>query len=210
MHCEYVLSVDDLTRNPVAAGAQGDVAHRGRTLERRGRRVEVVLAEIDDRQLPDGRHVQALVEGPLVARTIAEEAETNIVRPARPRTQPGTRRHRNSRADDPRLTQAADTEVGEMHRAPLPTADAVPAAEELGHQRTQRGALADGMAVGAMGPRERVARAQRETRSHDRRLLTGRTMDRPRHDALGLEASRLVLEETDAQHAAMHLARELG
>src|SRR4051812_35732914 len=72
-HREHVLAVDLLRRDPERLGAFGDRA--GRHLgEVRVLVVEVVLADVDDRQLPQRGHVHDLVQQALSERPVAEEA----------------------------------------------------------------------------------------------------------------------------------------
>src|SRR5579885_1744696 len=75
---EHVLPVDLLARDPERLGAGGD--RPGRHLgEGRVLVVEVVLADVDDRQAPERRHVHHLVQEPLAERALAEEAHGDPV-----------------------------------------------------------------------------------------------------------------------------------
>ena len=56
-----------------------DVVDGRRALERGAHPVAVVLDEVDHRQLPERGHVQRLVEGAVVHRGVAEEADADLV-----------------------------------------------------------------------------------------------------------------------------------
>src|SRR5439155_1173408 len=73
-----VLAVDALGVDPQRPGARQDVAGDG-LAARRVLAVEVVLAEVDDGEPPERRHVHHLVEQALPERAVAEEAHGDLV-----------------------------------------------------------------------------------------------------------------------------------
>src|SRR2546426_1087568 len=78
---EHVLAVDLFGGNPERLGARRDRA--GRDLLIGGVLVvEVVLPDVDHRQLPERGHVHHLVEEPLAERALAGEADQDPVRAA--------------------------------------------------------------------------------------------------------------------------------
>ena len=77
-HCGRVHAVDRINRHAVATGTFNDGQPR-HVLEGRGHGIAVVLADEDDRHLPDGRQVQGLVKDALVDATVPEEADADGV-----------------------------------------------------------------------------------------------------------------------------------
>src|SRR5512142_259522 len=73
-----VLAVDLVGRDPEGLRARRDRA-RGHVLPVRVLVVEVVLADVDHRQLPERGHVHHLVEQALAERALAEEADRDAV-----------------------------------------------------------------------------------------------------------------------------------
>src|SRR5215467_7324130 len=76
--CHHILPVHLVGRDVEGGGARQRVAG-GRLAAVRVLVVEVVLADVDDRQLPERGHVHDLVEEALPERPLAEEADRNLV-----------------------------------------------------------------------------------------------------------------------------------
>src|SRR5207248_981577 len=74
----HVLPIDLLHRDPEGGGASGDTTS-GHLAGGRVLAVLVVLADVDNGQLPERRHVHRLVEQPLAERAVAEEADRYLV-----------------------------------------------------------------------------------------------------------------------------------
>src|SRR5215831_12594094 len=68
-----VVAVDHDTGNTVTGSPCRDIAQRMRHGSRGLRRVHIVLADIDHRQFPGRRDVEALVERPGIRSTVAEK-----------------------------------------------------------------------------------------------------------------------------------------
>ena len=77
---EDVVAVDRHGRDAVDAGVVGEVLHLRVGGERRELGVAVVLAEEHDRQPPEARDVQGLVEGAGLAGPVAEEDDRHAIR----------------------------------------------------------------------------------------------------------------------------------
>src|SRR5262249_51358009 len=80
VHGEHVARVDGEPGKAVALGAQRDLGNAGRIGGGRRLGIAVVLADVDDRQLPDRSKVEALVKHALVGRSVAEEGDGHLVR----------------------------------------------------------------------------------------------------------------------------------
>src|SRR5262245_62910079 len=68
-----VVAVDHDTGNTVTGSPCRDIAQRMRHGSRGLRRVHIVLADIDHRQIPGRRDVEALVERPGIRSAVAEK-----------------------------------------------------------------------------------------------------------------------------------------
>src|SRR5690606_39353938 len=100
-HREDVHAVDLLARDAVWLAAAVELGTPGGgALDRRAHAVFVVLDHVDDRQLPQRRHVESFVDLPLVGRAVTEvaEADAAVLAIAVGEREPGAERRR--RADD--------------------------------------------------------------------------------------------------------------
>src|SRR4051794_29031433 len=113
--------------------------------------VEVVLADVDDRQLPERRHVHHLVEQALAERALAEEADGDTIGAEHLRAEAGSGRDPGRPADDRVRAEIAVRVVGDVHRPALAPAVALLLAEQLAEHQPRIGALRDTVAVAAMG-----------------------------------------------------------
>ena len=157
----HVHAVDDLRRDAVAARLEVDVRLGLRALERGPHGVEVVLAQEHDRQLPERREVERLVELALGRRALAEEARGHA-RPLLHRV--GQREadgHGQAGGDDREAAVEVPLGVEEVHRPAAAAAAAVRLAEELGHERARRGRRARGRGRA----RDRCRRSRRPGRA---------------------------------------------
>ena len=137
--------------------------------DRRVLHVEVVLADEDDRQLPDRGEVQRLVERADVRGPVAEEADRDLPGAARLRRPRGAGRDRHVRADDGVRAHRAVLDVGEVHRPALAAADAGRPAHQLGHQPAHRRAAQQRVDVAAIRAEDQVVRLAARRRTRRRR-----------------------------------------
>ena len=73
-----VAAVHDAAVHRVRACALGEIRNGARLIRPRRHRVEIVLHDVDDRELPKPRKIRRLVERALVHGTVAEEAHHDI------------------------------------------------------------------------------------------------------------------------------------
>ena len=78
---EHIHAVDHAGRDPVARGLEAKIGLRLVALERGAHSVEVVLAEEQDRKLPERGEVQRFVELAFGHGAVAEEAGGDPLRP---------------------------------------------------------------------------------------------------------------------------------
>src|SRR5439155_17987586 len=100
VHGDYVLTVDQHTRNVIGCGPVSNILGRNHDLEAAGHGVLVVFTEEDDRELPDCCQVERFVEGASIACTVAKEGDCDPVMTLELAAQGGTRRCRDGWAQD--------------------------------------------------------------------------------------------------------------
>ena len=168
--------------------------------------VVVVLHHEHDRELPERRDVQRLVECALLRGAVAEEAEHDLALAADLGGPGRAGRVRDPLADDPRCPEEAAGGVDEVHRAAVAAAEPVLAAVDLGHHRLRVGAERDRVAVTAVRRQHLVVGVQRRQRADDRRLgPVGEVRVAADHARVLLEgALHPLLELADAQHLREH------
>src|SRR5581483_1774004 len=123
-----------------------------------------------DRELPEGRDVQRLVEGALLGGAVAEEAEYHLPLPADLSGVGRAGRVRDALADDARGAEEATARVGEVHRAAVALAETARTAVDLGHHRLRVGAERERVAVAAVRREQLVVAAEGGNGTDDRRL----------------------------------------
>ena len=114
-------------------------------------RVAVVLADEDHGQLPERGEVHGLVELALGHGAVAEVALHDLVTALVLHRERGAGGDGQVGGDDPVPAEEIDALVEEVHRAALALAEAVAAAEELGHDPAGIRALREAVAMLAVG-----------------------------------------------------------
>ena len=113
--------------------------------------VVVVLTEEDDREPPERRQVERLVERPLTDGALAEEADHDGAVGTQLRGHAGAGSDRQPGADDPVGAEDPELGIGDVHRAAAPSTGAGVAAQELGKHRRRVEPLRQDMPVAAVG-----------------------------------------------------------
>src|SRR6185295_6210930 len=204
VHRLHVLPVHALGVHAHRAGAGQDLA-----TDRLGARgvlaVEVVLAHVDDRQLPERGHVHGLVEQALPERAVAEEAHRDLAALAHLGGQRGAGGEARGAAHDRVGAKIARLGIGDVHGPALAAAVPRLLAQQLGEHPAHRGALGQAVAVAAVRagdvivPLERLADPDRD------RLLADVEMGQARHLRALVELVHLLLESPDLGHLAVHV-----
>ena len=135
---------------------------------------------------------------PFVAGAVAEETDGHPVVVLQAAAQRRAHGHRDGGAEDARLAQDADAEVGQVHRAALALADAGLLAQQLGHGRPDVAALGDGMPVGAVVAGHPVVVAQGHAGAHGHRFLADVRVGRADDFAALHQVDNRFLEMPDA------------
>src|SRR5438067_6971519 len=111
----------------------------------------VVLADEQDRQLPDRREVESFVEGAVVDRPIAEEGDADLIVFQQLEAVAGAGGLQNTWPNDTAGPHQADFRGEQVHAAATAVRAAGGATEQLAEQLTGRHALRQGVSVAAMG-----------------------------------------------------------
>src|SRR6266851_1553145 len=204
VHRLHVLAVDALGVDAHRAGPQQDLARDrlggGGVLE-----VKVVLADVDDGQLPERGHVHGLVEQALPQRAVAEEAHRDLAALAHLGGERGAGGDARGAAHDGVGAEIAGLGIGDVHRPALAAAVARLLAEQLGEHPAHRGALGQAMAVAAVGARDEVVALERLADADRDRLLADIEMGQAGHLRALVELVHLLLEGADLGHLAVHV-----
>src|SRR5262245_33236490 len=201
-----VVAVDHDTGNTVTDSPCRDIAQRMRHGSRGLRRVHIVLADIDHRQFPGRRDVEALVERPGIRSTVAEKRYRDAALSLHLRRKSGAGDNRYSARDHAVGAEHADVEIGDMHRATLAFAVAGLPAVQLRHHAVEIGTLGDAMAMASMRRDDPVVALKGAANADRDRLLADIAM----HDRVDLPGEVVrrgaLLKAPDHQHLAQHLA----
>ena len=202
-HREGVHPVDDLRRHAVGLRALGDVGHARDPGVRRRSTVEVVLADEDDRQLLDRGEVEPLVEGTLVGRALAEEADRDLVGSPQLHRQAESGHHGVAPTHDRDRGQHPDRGVAEVHRSALPPAAAGRLSVQLRHRRAGADPLCERVAVGPVRRGDPVVAPEHVAHPGGDGLLALVLMERAGDLPVEEEAVDPVLEAADEEDEAI-------
>ena len=101
-------------------------------------------------------------------------------------------------------------DVHEMHRAAKAPAEPVLPTHQLGHHPTQRRALGDGVAMGAVVAVHRVVRAQLAAHADRHTLLADAEVHETVHLVRTRQLADALLEGADAPHRAQELEADVA
>ena len=176
--------------------------------------IPVVLAEEDDRELPDGGEVQGLVEGALCHGAVTEERHGHAAVGAQLRCRRRPRRDRHAGGNNAVGPEDADPRVGDVHGAAAAAVRALVLAHQLREHPGRLQALGQTVAVAAVGRGDHVRRAQGPAGTDGGGLLPGGEVDEAGDLTVPVERGHAFLEAADQQHPALHLhevhRREIG
>src|SRR5688572_6774161 len=207
-----VHAVDVLTRNGERQAALGQIRRRRRALDRGAHRILVVLDDEHGGQLPQLRHVEGLVDLPLVGGAVAEvcEADPAIAAIEVGEGEPGAERHAG--ADNTVAAVEAFLGREHVHRPAFALRAAVPAPGELGHDALRSHADGKRVPMITVGGDHLVVWLERHLHADDDRFLPDVEMTEAADMPHAVELARLLLEAANKQHLAISvealLARE--
>src|SRR6185437_154242 len=197
---QNIVAVHRLTAKAVGgspvryAGILHHEIHVGR------RAIQVVLADEDDRQIPDGRHVDALVKRALGNRAITEEAGHYLVLFAHLERERHSRGERDSAGDDGDAGNHSFRHVADMHRAAAALAASRLGAKELIEELLCRQALRKRVTVAAKRRSDPVLRSKRGADPDRRGFLPLALVNGPGHRSFEEEEFHGLLEFAYEHH----------
>ena len=168
----------------------------------------VVLDEIDDGELPDGRHIDALMEAALVGCAVAEERNghrTVVVDLGCQRRAGG---QRNAAADDAVRAEQAALDLRDVHGAAAAVAEATLLAVELRERVLQIVALHDAVAVAAVAGRDIVGGLEGHVGAHDGAFFAEADVDVALDLTLEAALHGALLKFADLPKVFQHLQKE--
>src|SRR5437764_1449940 len=172
--------------------------------------VEIVLAGVHDRQLPERRHVHHFVEDTLSERALTEEANRDLIGTPQLRGHRRTRCDPGRAADDCVCAEVAVLMVGDVHRAPL--AAAVPGllAQQLGKHPLDRRSLGKTVAMATMRAGDVVGLAQGFADADGDRLFPDVQVCESRHLRAAIQLVDPFLERADRDHTPVGSEPPIG
>jgi hypothetical protein len=209
-----VHAVHLLAGNVKGAPPLREVGGCGGALDRRAHPVLVVFDDVDHRQLPQLRHVEAFVDLPLVGRAVAEIGQRDIVVPAILVGEGESGAERHLCADDAMPAEEALLDGEHVHRAALALGVAVVASRQLGHDALGIHPAGQHVAVIAIAGDHLVARLECHLHADDNRFLPDVEVTEAADQSHAVELTRLFLEPPDQEHVTeglqLPLLAEIG
>jgi len=176
----------------------------GRAVDACAHRILVVLDHVDDRQLPQLRHVEALVNLTLVGRAIAEIGEAHAAVPDVLMLEGKAGAEAHLRADDAVAAVEAMLDAEHVHRSALAFGNAGLASGQLGHDHLRVNAVGEHVAVVAVAGDDAVlADLQRRLKADCDRLLADIEVAESTNQAKPVKLPGSLLEAADEQHLAI-------
>ena len=166
----------------------------------------VVLDEIDDGELPDGRHIDALMEAALVGCAVAEERNGHRAVVANFGRQRRASGQRNAAADDAVRAEQAALDLRDVHGAAAAVAEAALLAVELRERVLQIVALHD--AVAAVAGRDIVGGLEGHVGAHDGAFFAEADVDVALDLTLEAALHGALLKFADLPKVFQHLQKE--
>ena len=200
-----VHAVDDDARHAIAAGPIGDVDDRLVARLRGELAVQVVLADEDHGQRVERGHVRRLVEGAFVRRTVAEEADRDLVALAVPVGERGADGDGDAAGDDAVRAEHAELEVRDVHAAALAVAVAGRLAEQLRVHQPEVPSFGDDVAVPSMSRGDLVGVGEVDHDAGGDGLFPDIEVQRARDLPRLGEPARFLLEVADANHSSVQV-----
>src|SRR6185503_531400 len=209
MNGAHVLAIHCFRIEAKRKGPRDDVARR-HFREVRVLVVHVVLARVDDGQLPQRGEIHFFVQDTLAERAFAEEGDRDLPGPEIFRRERRAGRDRGAAADNRIRAEIAGGGIGNVHRPALALAVAGFLTEEFRKHQAGLGALGEAMPVAAMRARDVVVPAQCLADTDCHRFLTDVQVCEAGHQGAGIQVVRAFLEQPYRHHLAIHAYELFG
>src|SRR5215472_5811318 len=203
-HCRDVHTVDLLAGNAEHRPAAIKLfCARARAPDMGPHGVAVILDDVEDRQLPQRGHVEALIDLALIGGTLAEISKADAVVSSIFVGEGDTGAERRRRAHDavPAVEIPLDRE--HVHGAAFAFGVAMAASGKLSHHALRLHAGREHMAMIAIGGDDLVSGLDRHLHADDDSLLADIEVTESSDEAHAIELASLLLEATNEQHQAI-------
>jgi hypothetical protein len=169
--------------------------------------VEVVLDDINHRELPQGGHVQGLVKDALVHGCVAEITQGHGVFAPIAGGKGKTCGQRGMASDDAVASHKTTLGVKDVHGAAIPLRGTGAFAVELGHHRAGFGAAYQRVGMVAVGGDDIVIRAGGKHRANGHRFLANIEMAEASDFLLSVALGGSLFKTPTEQHRTVHLTQ---
>jgi hypothetical protein len=200
---QHAHPVDRLAGDAIGVAPLKQVGRRRGAFDRRAHGVFVVLDDVDDRQLPQGGHVEALVDLALVDGTVAEIGQADVLGAAVLMGEGDAGAERHLGADDAVAAVEILLLAEHVHGAALALGIAAAASGEFSHHALGIHPAGEHVAVVAIAGDNGILAGDRRLHADDDRLLADIEMAEAADQAHAVHLARLLLEAADQQHVAI-------
>src|SRR5208282_4674008 len=166
--------------------------------------VEIVLADVDHRQLEELGEVHLFIENSLAERAFSEKTYRHLAGTETAGRKCGPRGNAAAAAYDCIRSQVAGGRVRNVHGTAFALAVSGLLAQQFGKHSIGRGAFRQTMSVTAMGAGDVVGRLERFTNAHGNRLLTDIKVRQAGHQRSRVKLVHLRFKLADGNHLPVH------
>ena len=202
LHRADVHAVDLLARDIEGGAALGEIGLRRGARHRGAHGVAVVLDDVDHRQLPQLRHVEAFIDLALVGRAVAEIGQADEIIAAIAVGEGETGAERDLGADDAVAAEEILLLAEHVHGAALALGIAAAASGQFGHHALGFHAGGQHVPVIAIAGYDLIALLQGHLHADDDGFLADIEMAEAADRTHAVELAGLLLEAADQQHVA--------
>jgi len=167
--------------------------------------VKIVLAHVNDRQLPERGHIHHFIQHTLSQRAFAKEHGDHLIGAAPLGRKGCARGNARAAAHDGVRAQVAHLLIGNVHRAALAAAIAGRAAQQLAKHAVESCAFSQAVAVPAMRAGDVIIAPQRLAHAHGDAFFAGVEMRQAGHLGGLVQLVHLLLEHAYLEHLLVHV-----
>src|SRR3984893_7204012 len=199
IHGAHILPVY-VFRMHAEGGSPRQNVSRGSLRIMRVFRVEIVLADINDRELPQRRQVHHFIQHALPERTFTKKTNRDVIGLQALRRQRRARRNSGAPTHDGVRTKISRCGIRNVHRPALAAAITGFLAQKLRKHPVRRCTFCQAVPMASMCARDVVRLLQCLANPHGNGFLADVQVRQSRHQRTRIQFVHLLFEQTDAQH----------
>ncbi len=199
-HCENIVAINFKAWQSIVGRSSPDVGNAAGIGKRDFGGELVVLADEQNRQLPDGGHIQAFVERAVVDRAVTKKCHGNATRFHQLRTVAAAARLQNTWTDDAAGPHHADLRREQVHRAAASPRASGCATEQFSHQFSWRHPLGQRMPMPTMRAEDRIVVCEMRTNSRRNSFLANIGVARAEDQPALMAAREFLFRLSDDLH----------